>query len=909
MSETKPAPEIIITAHVNADFDALASMVAAKKLYPGATIIAPPYRAKTGVNYFLDSIAYVFGFRQPKDCDLSGVKLLVVVDTRQKSRIAHVAEALDNPGLEIHLYDHHPDSDDDLPAAFSLVKQYGSTTTVIGELIREKGLELIPDEATMLGLGLYEDTGSFTFSSTTEEDLLTGAWLRRNHMDLNVISDLVNGSLTSQQVLILNRMLEDSSKHEIHGISILFTEVVLEEYVDDFAVLTHQMMEMENASVALALAQMGDRVQLVARSRVPEKVDVGRLCSSLGGGGHSYAAAASVKDKTLGEVKAELFAMLFSTINDEITVGTQMTTPPKVVEESDSLADAEAVMLRYGLKAVPVVAPGTMHCVGFLEYQTAARAMGHKLGELQVADYMHAKARTLKTDSSLYTAMEIILSQRQRLIPVVDEQENVVGVLTRTDIMRLLMDESIRISEATPSSGPQKDRNIKALMREKLPDIYYNLLQTVGELGDRLDVAVYAVGGFVRDILMDNVNLDMDITVEGDGIAFARSLADMLGGRVRAHPKFQTAIVIFTDGAGVEQRIDVATARLEYYEYPGALPTVELSSIKMDLGRRDFTINALAIRLNARSFGDLVDPFGAQRDMKEKTIRVLHSLSFVEDPTRMLRAVRFETRFGFKIDQQTEKLVKNCLQLGFLRGLSGARLMNELTHIFDEKDPPLCLERLDNLGVLADIHPHLKLTPSKTVLLASTKEVLSWYKLLFLADVPENWQLYLMALCPNNKYKEMQEVLERLMFTERAKNDFMTMREATRAASRELLAWQKNGEPSMRELYSILIKLPLEGILHLMSLPAFKGSKKHLSHFLSRLWHMQLDITGDDLINMGAERGPMVGITLRRIMADKADGKAETRDDQLKLAYKYLLESDLISVERLAEREISSGRY
>lgn len=909
MNNKKPAPQTIITAHINADFDALASMVAAKKLYPEAVIVAPPYREKNGVNYFLDSIAYIFNFKLPKDCDLSQVKRLVVMDTRQRGRISHIAEVLETPGLEIHVYDHHPDSDDDLKADFAVVRPYGSTTTIIGQIIKEKAIPLMPDEATMMGLGLYEDTGSFTFSSTTEEDLLIGAWLRRNQMDLSIVSDLVNSTLTSQQVLILNRMIESAVTHEVHGISILVTEVVLEDYVDDFAVLTHQMMDMESAKVVLAMAQMGDRIQLVARSRVPEKVDVGKLCSAFGGGGHSYAAAASIKDKTLTEVKAELFAMLFSTINDEITVGTQMTAPAKVVEDTDHMSEAEAVMLRYGLKAVPVVAAGSMRCVGYLEYQTAARAMGHKLGDLQVADYMHAKARTLRVDSSLYTAMEIILSQRQRLVPVVDEEENVVGVLTRTDIMRLLVDESIRIPDGTPLTSQQKDRNIKGMMRDKLPDIYYNLLHTVGELGDKLNIPVYAVGGFVRDILMDRVNLDMDITVEGDGIAFARSLADLLGGRMRSHPKFQTAIVIYTDGAGHEQRIDVATARLEYYEHPGALPTVELSSIKMDLARRDFTINALAIRLNSANFGDLVDPFGAQRDMKEKSIRVLHSLSFVEDPTRVLRAIRFEKRFGFKIDQQTEKLVKNCLQLGFLRNLSGARLMNELRHIFDEKSPLLCIERMENLGVLSDIHQSLKLTPHKTDLLANTEEVISWYKLLFLKEEPQNWALYLMGLCPNLKYKEMLSVLERLMFTERAKNDFMSMREATRMASKELTAWQKPLNRSMRELYNILIKLPLEGVLHLMALAAFKGIRKDISHYLSRLWHMQLEITGDDLLQMGAERGPGIGLVLRRIMEAKADGKADTRAEQLQLAGKFLIESELLSIEKLMINDIDSGRY
>ncbi|MDL2313496.1 CBS domain-containing protein [Desulfovibrio sp. OttesenSCG-928-C14] len=885
-------PETIITGHIHADFDALAAMVAAKKLYPEAELVAPPYREKTGMNFFMDSMAEIFNFRQPKDCDFSRVKKLVAVDTRQRNRLSHIEDVFSNPGLVVHCYDHHPDSEDDLPAEFSLVKTWGSTTAIISHLLMEKGIFISSDEATMLGLGIYEDTGSFTFPSTTQYDLSAGAWLRENMMDLEVVADLVNTNLTSKQIQLLNQMIENAVTHEVHGISIMTTSIVLHEYVDDFAVLTHQIFEMEKIKVIFALAQMGDRVQVVARSRVPEKVDVSQICASLGGGGHSYAAAASVKDKTLEEVKAALFAMLFSTINKQINVGSKMTTPAKVVEDSQTLAQAEAIMLRYGLKAIPVVAEGTRHCVGMLEYQTAARAVGHKLGDQIVADYMNGRAKTTTPDSDLYPAMDIILSQRQRLVPVVDDLGNVVGVLTRTDVMNLLVDDSIRIPEGDPLVSAQKERNINALMKDKLPDQYYKLLWRIGALADRMGVSAYAVGGFVRDILLDRVNLDMDITVEGDGIAFAKKLSEELDGRFRAHPMFKTALVIFTDESGEEQRVDVATARLEYYEYPGALPTVELSSIKMDLSRRDFTINALAVTLNEAAFGQLVDPFGAQRDMRDKHIRVLHSLSFVEDPTRILRGIRFEMRFGFKIGPQTEKLLKNCLQLGLFRKLSGARIFNELKHIFDEKEPLLCLKRMESFGILKQIHQLLPLNAGKEAMLAGTEEVLSWYSLLYLKQQPVKWIVYMLALCSNAKYLDMSDILNRFLLPDKQRNEFMTLRESTRFAAKGLLAWQKSEDKRPGELYNILIKIPLEGILHLMTMPSMQGLKKELANFLSRLWNMTIDVTGDDLLSLGLERGPQVGLILKGLFSAKADGQVNTREEQLELAAKMIKEAE-----------------
>lgn len=911
-------PNSIITAHLNADFDALAAMLAAQKIYPEAMLVTPPYLDKRRMEDFLKSSGFMPPagaatpapglFYQPKDCDFSQVRLLIVVDTRQRERLTHIASVLDNPGLKIHVYDHHPDSADDLPAHCSTVREWGASTTVLTSLLQEKDLSLSASEATLLGLGLYEDTGAFTSPQTTRDDFLAAAWLLGQGMDLNRITDILDNSLTSRQVNILNRMIENAATHEIHGVNMVFTELVLDCFVEDFALLVHQLMNMEKAQAVLALGQMGDRVHIAARSRLPDKLDVGKICAAFGGGGHPYAAAASVKDKTIAELKTELFALFFSAINEEINVGAKMTAPAKVVEESDSLAEAEAVMLRYGLKAAPVVVNGGMRCLGLLEHQTAARAVSHKLGNRPVSDYMNGGAKTLLPSSSLYPAMDIILNQRQRMVPVVDAAENVLGVLTRTDIMRLLLDESIRISDGVPLSATQKERNVAALMKEKLPEAYYDLLTLIGKLADKLGTSVYVVGGFVRDLLLDRVNLDIDLTVEGDGMEFANALAEQLGGRMRSHPKFQTSLVIYQDGQSVEQRIDVATARLEYYEYPGALPTVELSSIKMDLSRRDFSINALAIRLNPAHFGLLVDPFGAQRDMKDKNVRVLHSLSFVEDPTRVMRAVRFEKRFGFKMDQQSEKLVKNCLQLGLVRNLSGTRLFNELKHIFNEKTPLPCLERLDNFGALADMHALLKLTPAKAELLAGVEEVLSWYNLLFLQEKPEVWAVYLLGLCAGLKYKEMAEVLKRFLFTQRAGSDFQRLRESTRKGAGLIGEWKNSAARDPRGLYAILLPLSLEGILYIMAQAEFRDIKKEISHFLSRLRHLRLEINGRDIMELGAPRGPGVGLVLRRVMEARLEDKAATREEQLALAKQYLIEAGIISPEQQGIDEVFSGR-
>ena len=881
-------PKSIITGHMNADYDALAAMVAAGKLYPEAVLVAPTMLERQGSHLFADSIAYLFNLRQPKECDLSGVTLLVVVDTHQAGRIEHVKDVLTNPGLEIHVYDHHPDSDNDLPANKSDIRLWGSSTAIITQLIAERGISLTEDEATMMGLGIFEDTGSFTFGSTTEHDFTAASYLRRFGMDLETISELLSTDLTREQVHVLNDMLRHAVTHTVHSIPITVTEITLDNFMGDLATLVHKLIDMENFKVLFVLAAMGDRVHMIARSKIPD-IDVGLVCSSFGGGGHSFAASASIKNKPMAEIREQLLTALIPIVTPQMSVGLHMTSPAITVDEDTSTVQAEEIMTRYGLKAIPVITRNG-NGFGLIEQHTAARAVAHKLGHLPVSEYMKRKVHTLAPDADLQEATEIILQQRQRLIPVVSN-DRVVGVLTRTDIIRLLVEDTLHPHEDAPHSQEHRERNVAQLLRDRLPQDLVSILQEAGKLGDELSMPVYLVGGFVRDLLLKQENLDIDFSVEGDGIHFAEELAKRLHGRVRPHQKFKTAIVFYKNPAGREMHLDVATARLEYYEYPAALPTVELSSIKMDLYRRDFTINALAIQLNEKRFGMLIDPFGAQRDIKEKKISALHSLSFVEDPTRILRAVRFERRFEFRISGQTERLIKNALQLDMINKLSGSRLFNELKHVFDEKDVPACLRRMDGWKLLRMVHPMLRLTPARDILVASIDEVLAWYRLLYKDPMPRNWVVYLLGLTDNAKYPEVSALLDRLSFIERAKTDFMGLRESSRRASGKLAVLQREGAVSMSALYETLKPVDIEGLLYLMA----RHGQEHnigqdISLFLTRLKDVKVDINGMDLAGLGETPGPLFGEALKHVLSAKLDGLARTKDEQIALASRFLVE-------------------
>lgn len=885
----------LVTCHTNADFDAFASLVAAQFVYPGATLYFPGSQERTLQVFFADTACFMYNFKKTEDLDFQSFERLVVVDTRQRSRVPHVQELLDKPGVEIHLWDHHPNSTDDIPAKVSVVAALGSTTTLLLREIRGRNLNISCQDATVLGLGIYADTGSFTFSSTVAEDYMAAAWLRQQGMDVNSIADLAAHELTRAHVQALNALLESATSYAFGDTSVVIADASMESYLGDFAYLAHKLMEMERFDVLFALGRMEDRILIVARSR-QKSINVGLVCAALGGGGHAYAASATVRDKTMTQVRDEIFQLLYTQANPDKHASDYMSSPAVGIEEHRSIKDAEELMLRFGLKAVPVFVKGTRHCVGILDSQTAARAVSHGLHALTLDIYMQRRIQTLEPTAALTDIMNIIVGARQRLVPVVQDEE-VVGVVTRTDLINVFMEEPGGVPK--PLRENSKERNVSKIMRDRLPKNCLDLLEKAGALGDKLGLPVYAVGGFVRDLLLEKQNQDIDLVVEGNGIAYARELAQMLGGRVREHKEFLTSVVIFEEKPGEERHIDVATARLEYYEYPAALPTVELSSIKMDLFRRDFTINSLAIRLEKNGFGKMVDFFGGQRDMRDKVIRVLHTLSFVEDPTRCLRAVRFEQRYRFRLSPSAEKLIKNALSLKLMDKLSGARLFHELKLIFEEADPVACLLRLNELGLLPAIHPKLALNPTKVELLRTLKDMLDWYRLLYFEDKPQRWFVYLLGLCRTLNYQETSAIFERLGLPQAHKPEALHLRERIRNTLPKVEAWQ-NGGGKVSQLCRILENMPLDGLLFMMGRTSIDQARMSISRYITVWSREKVDISGHDLMAMGLAPGPLFGQIMRRVMAAKLDGEATTPESQRILA-RALAFSKAIHKEQAAE--------
>ncbi|MEJ2067379.1 MAG: DHH family phosphoesterase, partial [Deltaproteobacteria bacterium] len=221
--------DVIIT-HINADFDALASLLAAHKLYPTAKLVFPGSQEKSLRDFFVRSTFYVLEAERMKDIALEEITRLIMVDTRQRSRIGRFAEIVDTPGLEIHIYDHHPASADDVQGTVEVVEEKGATITILLRHLRERGISITPDEATVMMFGIYEDTGSLTFSSTTEEDFHAAAYLLAQGARLNMIADMITRELSAEQVFLLNDLIRSAERYQIRGVEVVVTTSSSDSY-------------------------------------------------------------------------------------------------------------------------------------------------------------------------------------------------------------------------------------------------------------------------------------------------------------------------------------------------------------------------------------------------------------------------------------------------------------------------------------------------------------------------------------------------------------------------------------------------------------------------------------------------------------------------------------------------------
>lgn len=871
----------VITTHINADFDCLGAMTAALKLYPGALLSFPGSQEK-GLRDFSDRHPdYLPPLVRAREIDLAGITRLIIVDCQQASRIGRFAEILGRPDLEVHIYDHHPLTSESIPSNNGSICGCGSASTLLTLLLMERSLTLTPKEATLIMLGIHEDTGRLLFASTTPDDYRAAAWLLGQGARLGIVGEALTPELSKAQMGLLRQLLATLRTTSINGIVISIAHASCDQYIGDIASLVHLMRDMENLDALFVVVAMEEHVYLVARSHVPQ-VNVGEIMKRFRGGGHATAASAAVHNQSLQQVLERLDEYLRFSVSTQVLASDLMSAPVKTVPDTVDIDEAREMLTRYNCNAMPVMAGERM--VGIISRKTVEKALYHGLGPSPVTDFMHTEYLRAALDTPLTDIQEYMIGGNRRFVPVFDGGR-LAGAVTRTDLLRHIYGgrpgQSESLYDLESLQTPIRSRSVLGLLGKRLDEERRLALRRLGEVADELGLPVYAVGGFVRDLLLGIDNLDIDITVEGDGIFFAERFAEHYPCRVRSHRKFGTAVLVFPDGG----KIDVASTRLEYYESPGALPTVERASLRHDLYRRDFTINTLALCINSGKFGRLTDHFGGQQDIQERTVRVLHNLSFVEDPTRVFRAIRFEQRLGFHIAPHTEKLIRSAVRMHLLDKLGGERLFSELVQILREKEPLAAIGRMSVLGLLPFIHPALKLVPATERVLREAGQVMAWFRLLYLDDPCEQWQVYLLALFEGLKQDEFADACRRLAVPGRFASQLHSQRSQVHktldAVKRRL---KHSSAVRNSELFAWFNSFSLEMLLYLAARASGEQIRRFVSIYLTRLRGITPLLGGHDLRELGLPPGPVFGRIKQRLLQARLDGEVQSREDELALA-------------------------
>jgi tRNA nucleotidyltransferase (CCA-adding enzyme) len=532
-----------------------------------------------------------------------------------------------------------------------------------------------------------------------------------------------------------------------------------------------------------------------------------------------------------------------------------------VVDVAETVDQALLLCHREALGGVVISQRGLL--VGSVGEDDLRRAAGHGLGHAPVKAVMSRSVPSVAAATpAAHLPEQVAGSAVGHLVVHRLPEISTDGGLHVDELLGLVRGADILGAPTPPERGRlDKGPNLAARLAELGLDDLFDDIQAVATGYE----GVFLVGGAVRDLLLRERSFDIDLAVEGDGIGFAHELARRLGGHVRAHPKFRTAVVAAGEAGGLEGlHVDVASTRTELYDYPAALPTVEPAPLRSDLGRRDFTINAMAVSLRSEDYGTLFDPFGGLRDLSLRRIAVLHNLSFIEDPTRIFRALRYETRYGFHMDARTLGLAQACTEMDLVGDLSSARLRDELVLLLRERTVDHALQRLQQLGLSRAIHPRVAVGPATRDLVRAADNL--WRRHGLAGEAPL-WRLRLAIMVRELGAGEVEEWAERMRLR---RADAAVMARAF-VLGRRLCERLK--EPvTDAELHDAAGGVPLEAVLVAMALDHGGAVSRRLAVYLERLRHVRLDIDGGDLRAMGYPQSPQVGRVLRSLLRLKLNG-------------------------------------
>ena len=877
----------LILTHEQADFDAVASVLGAYLNSPNSFAVMPR-QLNRNVNIFLQTYKNDLPYIPYDDLPQENIESVLLVDTQSLATIKGL-----NQSTKYSVIDHHQHIKE-IPSKWEMIEtQTGACTTYLVEQIQLNQIDLSIIEATLLLLGIYEDTGSLTYTNTTARDAQAAAFLLNQGASLRIAADFLNPPLSDAQRGLLDELVKNVQSLSIYGQTILVSQANAEGHSEEISSIVHKMVDLLNPKALFVFVNTREGIRLVARS-VTDQVNVAKIAAEFGGGGHVRAAAALIHPTSQKNQQEYTREMVKNFIRDipmlilpSTTVEQIMSRQPLLIHPDTSAKEAHQLMQQFGYEGYPVVKNNKV--IGLLTRRAVDRALSHKLN-LPAISLMEAGSVTVQPSDSLDELQYRMASSGWGQMPVVNGMTNeIIGIVTRTDLLKSL----------AGSNGVNDKVNLSAEMENTLSPTVLGLIKLVASQAAQLNLSIYIVGGFVRDMLLKHPSPDVDFVVEGDAITLGKLISARYGGKLVSHIKFGTSkwqiagiekhlTTFIPPGTNLEidrlpTAIDLISARTEFYSYPTALPTVKSGSIKLDLQRRDFTINTLAIRLDGEHYGELYDYWGGSNDLERGLVRVLHSLSFVDDPTRMLRAVRFEKNLNFSIESRTLQLLEEAKAL--LEKVSGDRIRHELDLVFNERNPSAILERYQDLNLLSLIHPALGWqavlkNPMDNILKRPPPK--KWKLPSMIGNIPlQRFLAYLIFLSPISR-EDIASVVKRLHLSASLISALVELAELSKDLPMLIAA-----KPS--QIVQRLENVPLVVLYVLHEISEEDKTRKQISDYVFRWQKIKPFTDGESLRILKVPSGPIYHKILSRLRAAWVDGEITNRQEEEALLQKLVL--------------------
>ncbi|MEJ6951012.1 CBS domain-containing protein [Natronospora cellulosivora (SeqCode)] len=858
----------IIVSHQVTDLDGLGAMVAAARLYSDAKPVFVG-RLHRVVKDFLVLYKDEIRIYNNDEIDYTEVSRVIIVDTYTRDRLGKIQKKIDWDNVEVIMYDHHPHEKQEW-VDLDLSEDVGSATTILINKLNTEGLELNPFEATVCALAIYADTGNLTHLNTTPNDVRALAFLLEAGANLKLINNFIKEPLNSEQEKLVEDLLEHREDIRFNGSYVSIFSIDYDKYVAGVNRVVEHLKKLYHLDNLFVIFSNDNTRQIIGRSS-DEAVNVGKICSVFGGGGHNGAAAAKVEDKPLSLVKEELIEVIKQNVQPLIEVREIMSSPVRTITANTSVEEVEQSMKKYGHNGFVVLAnDGSIE--GVFSRKDIDKVKGHGLMHAPVKSYMSKDIITIDAAASVDRARDLMVKNAVGRIPVL-EGAKLLGIITRSDVLAAYhgSDTPFQYKHRYGSSmvNIEKREEEFQLYLDKLDKKTYQILEKIGEIAEKHNVEAYLIGGMIRDLYLDRPSRDLDIVIDGSMQEFVQDLANNFESEYSYNSEFKTATIVFEDGFN----IDLATCRKEIYQYTGALPEVERSNIVADLFRRDYTVNTLAVSLNPENWAILIDFFDGRNDLKNRNLRALHRFSFLDDPTRIIRGIRLVNKFDFTFEEESESLIKECLISADFTRLSEVRVLKEIQLLLSE---PLTKELIN----LVKEFPIFNL---------------------FTIDIEIKEKFYQQANDLERILEQLDEkiynkielwILRMAVFCDELSKEYVedwTIKDSYKetltsySANKALLA-ELNQKIDPVEIVNMLSNLSHEILLILYIKSEKELVKKNIKHYLEYLIDIDTSINGHDLINIGLEPGPKIKEVLDKVYQARLRGEINTHQEELSYA-------------------------